>query len=365
MVRKLSRRETLASVAAGFVAAGRATVADAGRSARRMPDVRVGIIGLEGHTSELFEVVRMRPEVRITAIADSDKEQLAHARQNAFLAAAEPYSDYRKMLDGNRLDIVAVCGENSTRAGIVQECARRKLAIIAEKPLALDFAELEATRKLIAETRVPLSMLLSMRFEPQYQRMRAVVEAGQIGEVVAMGSQKSYKLGERPAWMKSRRSFGGTIPYIGIHMIDLMRWVGRREFTEAAAFQSTVGAPQAGEMENNVALIFRLDNRGTASLRMDYLRPPAAPTHGDDRLRIVGTRGVVEYQQSQGVTLITESAGPVELKDLPPQKFLFQDFLESIYTGKKHLISQEDIFRLSEIVLKARDAAEGGRIVAL
>jgi predicted dehydrogenase len=247
----------------------------------------------------------------------------------------------------------------------VQECAKRKIAIIAEKPIALDLAELGATRKSIEAAHVPFSMLLPMRCDPPYRRMRAVIQSGQIGEVVAMGAQKSYKLGERPDWMKSRRSFGGTIPYIGIHMIDLMRWVSGRDFTAAAAFQSNVGAPQVGEMENNVAVIFSLDNRGTASLRMDYLRPAAAPTHGDDRLRIAGTRGVVEYQQVQGVTLITDSGAPVELKDLPSLQFIFLDFLESIYGGRKHIVSPEEIFRVNEIVLKARDAAEKGQIAAL
>jgi len=144
-----------------------------------------------------------------------------------------------------------------------------------------------------------------------------------------------------------------------------MRWVGGTDFTAAAAFQSNVGAQQSGEMENNVAIAFRLKNQGTASLRMDYLRPSAAPTHGDDRLRIAGTKGVVEFQQSRGVTLVTDSAAPVELEDLPPQRYLFLDFLESICGKRKHLLQPEELFRVSEIVLKVRDGAESGQIVAL
>jgi predicted dehydrogenase len=365
MIRRFSRRETLVSAATAIVAARYSSGASALRHSPELPEVHVGIIGLEGHTSEILEVSKILPQVRITAIADSDEGQLSMAREDRLLAPARTFADYRKMLDAERFDVVAVCGDNATRAAIVQECAGRKIAVVAEKPLALDIGELEATRKAIEESRIPFSMLLSMRFEPAYRRMRAVVESGQIGEVVAMGAQKSYKMGDRPVWMKSRRTFGGTIPYIGIHMVDLMRWVGGMEFTAAAAFQSNVGAPQSGEMENNVAVIFRLNNHGTASLRMDYLRPTAAPTHGDDRLRIAGTKGVVEFQQSQGVTLVTDSAAPVELKDLPPPQFLFLDFLESIFGSRKHLLRPEELFRVNEIVLKVRDGAESGQIVAL
>ncbi len=365
MVRKLSRRETLASAAAAILAARSTSAAPPLVQSPSLPAVRVGIIGLEGHTSEIYEVARMLPQVRITAIADGDAAQLSGAKENRFLASARSFADYRRMLDNERFDVVAIGGDNASRAAIVRECAGRKIAIVAEKPLALDLDELKATRKAIEDARVPFSMLLSMRFEPPYRRMRAVVESGQIGEVVAMGAQKSYKMGDRPAWMKSRRTFGGSIPYIGIHMVDLMRWVGGMEFTAAAAFQSNVGAPQAGEMENNVAVSFKLSNHGTASLRMDYLRPAAAPTHGDDRLRIAGTKGVVEFQQSRGVTLITDSAAPIELTDLPPQQFLFLDFLESIFGSRKHLLTPEEIFRVNEIVLKVRDGAESGRMVTL
>jgi len=99
-------------------------------------------------------------------------------------------------------------------------------------------------------------------------------------------------------------------------------------------------------------------------MRIDYLRPAAAKSHGDDRLRIVGTRGIVECQ-SERVTLVTESEGLQEVNPLPAGKSLFLDFLESIYLGKPHMLSATDIFRISEVVLKAREAADTGKVVRI
>jgi predicted dehydrogenase len=147
-------------------------------------------------------------------------------------------------------------------------------------------------------------------------------------------------------------------------MLDLMRWITGREFTRAAAFQSNVGSPAIGEMENNAAIAFELDNGGTASMRIDYLRPATAQSHGDDRLRIVGTRGIAEYKESR-LTVITDSAPLVIMNDLPPARSLVVDFLESLYLRKEHILSAADIFRISEVVLKARDAADTGKIVTL
>jgi hypothetical protein len=96
---------------------------------------------------------------------------------------------------------------------------------------------------------------------------------------------------------------------------------------------------------------------------MDYLRPETAPTHGDDRLRLAGTKGVVEYQAATGVTLVTDRQEPVTVRDLPPQRSLFLNFLDHVYNGKPTGLSMADIWRANEIVLAAREAAERRVIV--
>jgi hypothetical protein len=50
---------------------------------------------------------------------------------------------------------------------------------------------------------------------------------------------------------------------------------------------------------------------------MDHLRPETAPTHGDDRLGLAGTQGVVEYQGATGVTLMTGKEKPQVIQKLP------------------------------------------------
>jgi predicted dehydrogenase len=354
----ISRRAFL--VAAGGLAI-RAALAET-ENADLPSGIRVGIIGFAGHYTEVTGIKNLN--VQFVAISDPNAATLERVGRSANLRGARQYADYRKMLATEALDVVAECGENEPRARIVQDCAQRGLAIITEKPLGLNLKELGAVKRAIERHHVPLSMLLTMRCAPPYLAMREIVQQGRIGEVVAMDAQKSYQLGTRPDWMKSRRTFGGTIPYVAIHMLDLMRWISGREFTQVAAFHSNVGSPQIGEMENNAALAFKLDNGGSASMRIDYLRPAAAKSHGDDRLRIVGTRGIVECQ-SERVTLVTENEAPREVSPLPPGKSLFLDFLESIYLGKPHILPVAAIFRISEIVLKAREAADSGKVVRL
>jgi predicted dehydrogenase len=323
------------------------------------------MLGLDGHYSEITAAARAWPAIRVMAIAERDPGFRQKAARDKVLAGATMYDDHRALLEREQLDVVAVCGQNGVRASVVRACVARGIPVVAEKPLALSLTDLEAIERDVKRTGVPLTMLLPMRFSPPFQEMKRRIGAGEIGEVVSMQGEKSYQLGSRPEWMKNHRSFGGIIPFIGIHLVDLMRWVSGREFVAASAFQSNVGFPQIGEMENNATINFKLDNGGTALVRLDYLRPATAATHGDDRVRIAGTKGVIEYRGGEGLTLVTDLIPSRRLTELPPAKLLFVDFLDSLYQGKPHLIERDDVFRVTEIVLKAREAAESGRVVRL
>jgi predicted dehydrogenase len=353
-MRHLTRRAWIEGVALAAQAASEPAV--------RLPQrVRLAIIGLEGHTSEILEPMNYLPDLELVAIQDPNPTLMDEVR--AKHPAARAYRDWRELLDHEKLEMVGICGTNGERPEILVACAQRKLHIVAEKPLAITGADLERIKRSVAENGVRLTMLISMRFESQYRALKQIVDSGAIGEVAQIAAQKSYKLGDRPDWMLHRSSFGGTIPYIAVHMVDLMRWTSGRELIETISVQGRVGFPSLREMENTTATIFRLDNGGTAALHLDYLRPDTAPTWGDDRLRLAGTRGVAEYQAATGVTLMTDKHPPRLITELPPNGSLFLDFLNSVYNHSPAVLDLRDIYRVNEIVLAARDAGDRRQMI--
>jgi predicted dehydrogenase len=328
--------------------------------------IHVGIVGLQGHTGLILGPAAALPEVQIVAVSDTDRSALnAFFQHNSGLASAHRYTDYRRMLDAEKLDVVAICNNNGERAAAILAAVERKLHVIAEKPLAIDRADLARIQAAVAKQNVKLGMLLDMRYEPPYLALRNIVRSGALGEVAQISAQKSYKTGHRETWYTHRDTYGSTILWIGIHMIDLMRFTSGREFTHVSSFMGHVGFPELGAMQNTTASTFRLDNGGAATLHMDYYRPDPAPTHGDDRLRLAGTHGVAEYMAATGVTLITRNSKPVTLTDLPPEGSVFVDFLANIYLNKPATLPLEDIYRVCEVTLAADAAAWIGRVVEI
>jgi predicted dehydrogenase len=327
---------------------------------------KVGLIGLEGHHGVILEGILRHEDSVLSAVTSRNEMAIRLLKgHRAVTDKTTFYHDYRQMLREEDLDIVGVCNVNADHAEAIEACARAGANVIAEKPLATTLEDLNRVREIVGKSDVKATMLLTMRFEPAYKRMREIIMNGEIGEPVLATAQKSYRLGIRPDWMKRRESFGGTIPFIGIHMLDLIRWTTGKEFVEGMAYHSNVAHPEIGEMEDNASILLKLDNNGTATVRLDYLRPMSAPTHGDDRLRIAGSKGVIEATENGlRLTLIAPSKGVVEL-EIPEKDYLYLDFVESIEQGRKPRASFEEACKATEISLKLRDSADRGQKVSL
>ncbi len=125
-----------------------------------------------------------------------------------------------------------------------------------------------------------------------------------------------------------------------------------------------VGFPNTGDMETTTATAFRMDNGGTATLHMDYCLPAGAPSHGDDRLRLSGTKGVAEYMAATGTTLATATSKPHRIEKLPPEGSVFRDYIANVYAGAPATLPVDDIYTVCEVTIAAHEAAVQQRIVA-
>ena len=331
--------------------------------------LNVAIIGLRGHQGIILDGILKMNDVRLVAVAEDDAALFEGLKKHpAVTADVRLYADYRELLDKEAVQIAGVTGTDNVRADVACECAERGIHLMTEKPLAWDLAGLTRVRDAVNRARrragVRLTIMISMRYCPQFIAIRQAVAEGLVGEVCVMSAQKSYRLGQRPEWVKSRKTFAGIIPLIGIHALDFMRWTSGREFVEVMASQANVAHPEIREMEDSASVLLKLDNGGSATAHLDYCRPAAAPTHGDDRLRIAGSKGVVEMIGDQPPRLITHDCAERVLP-MGAEENHFVDFVRAIKSGGDCLAPEADCYRITEIVLKAREAAETGRAVRL
>jgi predicted dehydrogenase len=328
--------------------------------------MRLGLIGLKGHQSVVLNGARQLGDVELVAVSDDDARTLDRfVRDTPQARQAQKFADWRHLIEHAMLDVCCVCDENHLRAEQLIALAKRNVHIITEKPLTTTIDDLKRVRSAVADSTSKLTMLLTMRHEAKYAKMRELVQSGVIGAVCQISSQKSYRLEERPEWFKSRERLGGTIPYIGIHAVDLMSWVSGLRFRRRAAFHGRIGDDWIKETENHASILLELSNGGSATARLDYLRPSSAPTHGDDRLRLAGTEGVLEARGGESKLMLVTRKNKPQVIDPGSTANLFVEFVQAIRANQPCRIPSDDCFYATEVVLKAREAADQKKLIEL
>lgn len=356
----LNRRTFLQSAAAGSLALASAN-ATPRRKITKTSVIRAGLIGRDGHIHIMLNSIPHLKNVEWVAYAKGEPgENTAWVqKQRAWTKKTRVYVHYQEMLEKEDLDVVAVCLPLYQNAGASIAAARRGVNVLSEKPAATTLEDLGRLEKAVRESGIHYSIMLDMRGMPIFQAAHKAVRGGAVGEPILVTGQKSYIWGRRRPWFyKQRKTYGGSIGWIGVHALDYMRWVSGQDYARVAAWESNKAHPNYPGCEDNAGLVFRLANGGTATCHLDYLRPANAPTHGDSRLRVVGSEGVLEaFEVGERVSLISPKGKTGELT-LPPAVDLFAKFVGAMRGEGDPLVSAEDSLSITRVCLKAREAAD-------
>ncbi len=313
-------------------------------------------VGCSGHYYDALAAIAGHDDMKLSGFcAGEDGEDCSSfIKKNRDKYGFELFESCSDMFDTVRPDIAIVNTHYHKNSQICIEALKRNISCYSEKPAATTIKELESLKKAYEKSSAYYALMLDMRCSPAFKAAYNAVSEGKTGEVLLVTAQKSYKLGERPDFFRTRNTFGGLIPWVGIHSIDWIRWITGMEMEPVAAYHDRRHNRGYGELEIAALCLFRLENGAAASNSMDYMRPEGAPSHGDDRIRVVGSQGIVEVMGSRAV--LTDSSGEKELTASADNPF--ELFAQQVSGGANCHITANDSFRATELALMARDMAD-------
>lgn len=336
--------------------------------------MRICVAGSRGHLDYLFDALPALPTVRIVGIHAADPNEFAALRDRCRDSALSHARGWETLLDAERPDIAVVCGPFEEHAAMCVAAFERGISVFCEKPVALTLSELSVLRAawessqrnaVTAGRRPPhFAAMMGLRYDAAFYSARHLIASGAIGEVRLINAQKSYKLGRRPDYYRDRRTYGGTIPWVGSHAIDWIRWFSLGAgFVSVDARHSRVANGGNGDLETSALCRFELSGDLLASASIDFLRPDGAAAHGDDRIRVVGTRGVVEVRGGE-VFITDTAAAPPQGRALPLESVrgIFSDFVACVEGETSAVgLDGEETLAVTEACLLARASADEHR----
>lgn len=316
--------------------------------------MKCAVIGSVGHWHIVRTAAELDPSVEVAAVAAGRPEEDISAIIKAF-PGAKVYDDWKDAIEGCDFAIVNPWFCEAAKIGAY--CLEHGLNVYSEKPLATTFGDLEMLEKAWAASGKALGGMFNYRFFPWFMAMEKAVGAGEIGALRQIHAQKSYRMGIRPEFYKSRDTFGGLIPWVAIHAIDWAtafggdcRWV--------SASHSAMENRGNGDMECTSAVLMGMENGVIATVTADFFRPTGSARHDDDRLRLTGTRGMVEAIDGR---VYLENENSRRELELPPMRNAFLEFAAAIENGTADVFAKEAL-RATRIGLCARGSADNDGI---
>jgi predicted dehydrogenase len=349
-----------------------------------MRTLSVGFIGLSHlHPKSYMPVIAAAGDLEVVAVAEGSPAVLASFTESF---PVRGYTEWREMLDQERLDLAVLflphylCPE----AGVA--CAERGIHLLVEKPMAANAEGLAKIVAAAAENGVVLSSPYVWRYHPVARAMKSYIDDGVLGRIVggegrcAAGRLHRYIEGNA-SWMLSRsKSGGGPMYNLGVHWIDLYRWLLNDEVVEVVG--KNVKINEEYDIEDNSFALLTFSRGTVLALDISYTVPDSFPHGRDLYLSLRGTAGVLSWSPSfEGikenlfVCSDSEKFQPATRRnvsfELEPQPgyagpstlpFL-RDLAAAIRAGTRPSITGEDGLRALEVVEAIYRSAETGRAV--
>jgi predicted dehydrogenase len=329
-----------------------------------MNKLKVCVIGGCGHSGNVIAGIAANSDTQtLCAYSGKDDDRLEGMRDKIAGAGLKAlyYEDYKAMLDREKPDICVVDNVFYKHAETAVAALSRSIATYCEKPLALDIAGLEEVRAAQTKSGALLWAMQAARYDPWFYTAYHLIQQGVVGEVRLVNAQKSYTLGKRPAYFHKRETYGGTIPWVAIHAIDTVLFMAGKPVLTVYAVQSALRNRDHGDMEMCGQIIMNLEGQVGTGINFDFLRPSSSPTHGDDRVRVAGTEGILEVRGGRIYLINKDGASEPSLQEGPTA---WEAFVGA-YNGKPGLITTEGSIEATRAALLARESADNGKAITI
>jgi predicted dehydrogenase len=236
-----------------------------------MDQVRLGIIGAgpiveKKHLPALAEV----PEIAVLAACRRSAEHL-HRVADRF-RIPDRHTDYRALLDDERIDAVLIAAGPPAQTQIVIDAAAAGKHILVEKPLAETSSEARAMCVAVEAAKIHFQVAFNKRFYAGYRRARHLMDAGDLGTPTGLDARFWFPGGRRDGLLHN-----------GVHFLDLAQFFlgpARTVFARRCA--------PAGVAGDTVAVSIGFDSGAVGSLLLSSL---GSWDHPNEYVSLVGSNG--------------------------------------------------------------------------
>lgn len=252
-----------------------------------MKKLRWGVIGAGGIADRrTIPGMMLANNAELIAVMEINMELAEKSR--AKWGCKRAYDSEAALLADPEIDAVYIASPVVLHAKQAMMAADAGKHILIEKPLAMTSEEGQKVVDYCESKGVKIAAGLMMRFGAYVMAMKQAIADGKIGRPVSGFSQFTCWYPDMPGnWRQSKKNGGGgAMMDMGVHCIDLIRYVTGQNVRQVAAMHDTLTFHY--DVEDSSTLIMRLENGALATVQSNFNIPDEASLW---RLEFFGTRG--------------------------------------------------------------------------
>lgn len=320
--------------------------------------VRTALVGAGGIAQAHALALARVDEVRAVAVADLAAAPAAALAEQLGVPST---TDIATLADPASVDLVILATPPDTHLELACQFLSAGVAVLCEKPLALDVAGARQVAACAKAGGALLTMASKFRFTRDVQRARGLLLAGEIGSAVRLENAFTARVDMSDRWNSDpARSGGGVLMDNGTHSVDIIRYL-LGPVTEVLA----VEGPRVQQLavEDTVVLLARTVSGALASVELSW----ATDRMTDRFLAVVGTAGTVEVGWRGSSFRTVSSPAPVGIGGGYDKLEALSDNLANVARAlrgqEELLVSAEDALASVEVVEAAYTSLRTGRWV--
>lgn len=265
-----------------------------------MSKLKVGVIGVGQMGTYHAQIYQKMPQVELMALCEFNDVR-RNELENEF-AGVKLYKDYKEMLKNPDVEAVSIVLPDNMHREAVELAVKEKKHILLEKPLAKELVDGQAMYEITKDYEKVFTTGFLLRFDPRFAMIKERLVSGELGDIIHCYVRRNSPI------VGPRRYIGASdlSMHVMIHDIDYINWWMDCQPVKVFAKNRSVMLKENG-MNDVIYALVTYANGAIACMEACWTLPENSPTMIDDKVELVGTKGVAYVDScDQGVRFISE-----------------------------------------------------------
>lgn len=265
-----------------------------------MSKIKVGVIGVGQMGTLHAQIYQKMPQVELVALCEFNDIRRAELEQE--FKDATLYKEYKEMLKNPEVEAVSIVLPDNMHREAVELAVKEKKHILLEKPLAKELEDGQAMYEITKDYDKVFTTGFLLRYDPRFAMIKERLISGELGDIIHCYVRRNSPI------IGPRRYIGASdlSMHVMIHDIDYINWWMDCQPVKVYAKNRSVLLKENG-MNDVIYALVTYENGAIACMEACWTLPENSPTMIDDKVELVGTKGVAYVDScDQGVRFISE-----------------------------------------------------------